>query len=328
MKKILAILISTMLIITFTFPVYANYDDATQIDGWTLAIKRFTANQQGKTPVETATSILKELGMNDSFINLLSVEKKMEIYNSTFIKKSTEYAKITSEGIQIPLSEEKYLQELIVTKNTSTSNIQPFAQGDSWAVPDDGKDSLLVKEMIIFETKNSPKGTFGIILGFSFKNFVIRYRGEDIISLSGEYLIFNRNSFAITEQYVYTQTTSSGTTAHTQTNYYGPNDLEDPNDLLQSNNGISYQFNLPNNIYTLQSSLLYTDATFLITVSSLIAFPNSKTSFNVYGNYFHRKIELFIDPTISINGANVSVSPKLLYDQHQIRTEEPITYTP
>ena len=202
-----------------------------------------------------------------------------------------------------------------------------MAQGDRWEYS--SEDSLFKKMLAVFETKNAPKGTFGILLGYSWKNFAARYRGEDVISISGEHLSFDRDTFSATAHYTYTQTTAQGSTGHSRTDYVNSTNIEDENKLKQDANAIAYQFNLPNNIYTLQAPLIYSTADFLITVSAGIDLPEQVVQFNIYGKYFHQSLWLgsFL-VNIDISGVNVSVSPSLVYKTYSIQTNKKIKYIP
>lgn len=161
------------------------------------------------------------------------------------------------------------------------------------------------------------------------KNFVARYRGEDVISISGEHLVFARNSFGMSMNYTYSQTTSSGITTHHEDYYYDINNLKKDKDLKQESYGISFQFNLPNNIHTTQTSKIYTNADFLMMVSGAIDTPRTEVRFNVYGKYFHQHLGLgSLGVSVNINGASVSVSPKLCYTSYDIQTREQLVFIP
>ncbi len=327
MKKLFSLTMVCLLILGSVFPSYAySAEEKTSIDGWELSVKRFAAKCNGTDDAALAESILSEIGMSETYIAQLPESKKAEIANAVSIRKVTEYAKITEDEKEVPLTEEEYLQTAQEIDLAQSLGVQPYAQGDNWHYS--GSDSLFQKDLYIYETKNAPKGTFGIIVSYSWKNFITRYRGDDVISISGEDLIFDRDSFGISMNYAYTQTTSLGSTAHTKFQYYDMNNVQNPNDLWQESNGISFTFNLPNNIYTLQSSLIYTNADFLVTVSCGVANPDNRTQFNVYANYFHNYLGIALGLSVSINGASVSVSSAALHSRYQIQTGQKITYTP
>lgn len=328
MKKFFSAVMVCLFVLISVFPTYAYSTGAkTDLDGWALSVKRFAAKCNGTDDNTLAESILSEMGMSETHIAQLPESKKLEIANAVSIQKVTEYAKVTEDAIEVPLTEQEYLEVAQEMDAAQFSGIQPYAQGDNW--PFSGEDSLFKKDLYIYETKNAPKGTYGIFVSYSWKNFTARYRGEDVISISGEHLIFDRDSFGISMNYVYTQTTSLGTTGHTQSQYIDMNHLKNPNDLWQESNGISYTFNLPNNIYTVQSSLIYINADFLMMVSCGIDNPNNVTPFNVYGNYFHNYLGVALGLSVSINGASVSVSClTAAYSRYQIQTAHKITYTP
>ncbi len=327
MKRFFSAVMVSLFVLISVFPTYAySAGEKTDLDGWALSAKRFAAKCNGTDDITLAESILSEMGMEETQIAQLPESKKLEIANAVNIQKVTEYAKVTEDAIEVPLTEQEYLQMAQEVDSAQSSGIQPYAQGDSWHFS--GDDSLFKKDLYIYETKNAPRGTFGIVVTYSWKSFVARYRGDEVISVSGENLVFDRDSFGISMQYAYTQTTSLGSTTHIKSQYYDMNNIKNPNDLWQESNGISFTFNLPNNIYTLQSSLIYTNADFLVAVSCGVANPSDITQFNVYGNYFHNYLGIALGLSVSINGASVSVSSTALHSRYQIQTDHKITYTP
>lgn len=330
MKKVFSFVMVCILIMISVFPTYAySTGEKTDLDGWALSAKRFAAKCNGTDDITLAESILSEMGMEETQIAQLPESKKLEIANAVNIQKVTEYAKVTEDAIEVPLTEQEYLQMAQEVDSAQSSGIQPYAQGDSWHFP--GNDSFFKKDLYIYETKNAPKGTYGILAAYSWKNLPLHYHGEDVISISGEHLVFSRSSFGMSINYTYTQTTSLGTTTHHEDYYYDMNNIKKDKYLKQEAYGISFQFNLPNNIYTTQASKIYTNADFLMMVSGAIDTVSSDTEvrFNVYGKYFHQSIGLgSIGVSVNINGASVSVSPKLCYTSYDIQTTRQLVFIP
>lgn len=328
MKKLFSLTMVCLLLLGSVFPSYAySVGEKTSIDGWELSAKRFAAKCNGTDYVALAESILSELGMSEIYIAQLPESKKIEIANAVSIQKVTDYAKVTEDAVEVPLTEQAYLQAEQEIDAAQSSGIQLYAQGDSWHEP--GNDSLFKKDLYIYETKNAPKGTYGIIVSYSWKNLPLHYHGEDIISVSGEHLVFARNSFGMSMNYTYTQTISANITTHHEDYYYDMNNLKKEGCLKQEAYGISFQFNLPNNIYSIQASRVYTNADFLMMVSGAIDTPRTEVRFNVYGKYFHQHLGLgSLGVSVNINGASVSVSPKLCYTPYDIQTREQLVFIP
>ena len=106
-------------------------------------------------------------------------------------------------------------------------------------------------------------------------------------------------------------------------------DSTNSNKITQDHNAIACRYNLPNNLTSPSSSLVYSNANFIITCSATVNNPGLKTYFNVYCNYFHQKIGLgSINVSINFNGPSVSVSPSYRYSKYQIATANQIIYNP
>lgn len=187
---------------------------------------------------------------------------------------------------------------------------------------------MLKKTLTIVETKNVPKGTFGIIAGYEWVNFAAMYRGEDILSLSSEVLVFDKSSFSLAVQYTKELIENSVQKTETVLEEYNQGNIKN-NKLKLSENAISVQYNLKNNILGSTFSVVYTQAAFLMVCRGRVSQYNVECVFNVYANCFHQKVGLgSVGVSVSFNGASVSVSPKLIYTQCQICNGSPINYRP
>ena len=179
-------------------------------------------------------------------------------------------------------------------KNTE-NNIQK-AQTPPEAYEYIEEDGTFHKQLYVIRTKNAPQGTYGIITAYQWKT-MSTWRGTDILSVSGENLIFDKSSFRIAVEYIINHITNFDSYVEYGGGYYTPSDLENPNDLQGFKNAIAFKYNLP--------------------------------VFNVYSNYFHQKLGIgSLGVSISATGASVSVSPKTFYKMYQIMTSKPIEYNP
>ena len=327
MKKLVILLAVISLCVGFTIPTYAISSNTKQLDGYELSLTRFSAKIKNKSDEEIGKDILRKLGMSEDNINSMPKEKLEEVCNAKSIRNETEYGKINQNGETLNISEEQYKNEIQNIDLQSANNIQPLSAGDSWSAS--GEDKLFSKTLFIVETKNAPAGTFGIISSFEWKNFTGHYKGEEIFSLSGEGLVFDRSSFLMHTQFVYQQTTSQGISNGTKYEDLTSDNISDYNDLQGEGFAISFHYNLPNNLYSPWSSLIYSNAGFLFMCSARLQQYDQANTFNVYANYFHQTVGFgSLGVSVNVNGASVSVSPSLLYSKYQIMTDHPINYEP
>lgn len=315
------------LFIGFTIPSYAHSGTLKELNGYELSITRFSAKLANKSDEETGKDILRKLGMCEEDINGIPKDRLEDICNSKSIRNETEYGKIDKDGNAIILSKEQFEDAEQASEISEGNNIQPFSAGDSWQ--NEGQDSLFIKGLFIYETKNAPPGTFGIMAAFQWKNFLGQYRGEDIFSLSGEGLVFDRSSFLMHTTIPYTLTTRSDIIYDIREEDFTADNISDQKDLQGNQYAISFNYNLPNNLYTPFSSLVYTEAKFLMMCSARLQQSDQRNTFNVYANCFHQSIGLgSVGVSVNVSGASVSVSPAWFYSKYQIMTSSPITYQP
>lgn len=335
MKKFLSIVLCFVCILSFTFPVSAFSSDDNVLNGVELDAMRLSASILGKSEIEIANEILYEMGIDEGFIENIPDYKKSEIANASSILRETEYSKVDSTGTEIALNEEAFNNEIsLINESLDNLNYEENLVSPMAEVPDnglhlEGEDEYLIKNMYIYETKNAPTGTYGIFVTYEWINYMSRWHGEDVIGIAGEGLTFAESSFCFLGQYGYKQHIGSTVEYGTEGVYADYDSLEDENDLLGKDNGITYQFNLKNNIHSLISPLYYTEASFMMIVSSRINDWALPKTFNIFSSYFHQYVGLgSVGVSVNITGASISVSPTLCYTECQIATEQQIDYYP
>ena len=80
MKKVLSVVLVLLLLISFACPVFALPSaDENTISGVELSIKRTKSKILGQSKTELANEILAELGLEDSLIEKLAEERKIEV---------------------------------------------------------------------------------------------------------------------------------------------------------------------------------------------------------------------------------------------------------
>ncbi len=331
MKKFLSVVLCFVCILSFAFPVSAFSFDDSVLNGVELSAIRLSASILHKTKFEIADEILLAIGLGEEFIETIPDSKKMEIANSVSVQFKTEYSKINSLGVEIKLTEDEFNNELnLINKNSKVGDLSfSHYQRAENPLHYDDEDDYLIKNIYIFETKNAPKGTYAIMVTYDWKNYSTRWHGEDVIGISGEEISFDRSSFYFYGSYAYSQTTSIGTNVGQDYIEVDSTSLDDSNDLKIKDNGITYQFNLKNNIWSPVAPLIYTQARFIMMASSRVIDWTSPKTFNIFSSYFHQHIGLgSVGVSVNINGADISVSPQLVYTECQISTEHQINYVP
>lgn len=187
--------------------------------------------------------------------------------------------------------------------------------------------------MWIYKTLNAPSGTYGIIGTYIWKR-TPAWTGLDVLSVSGDELTFNRSSFYAVVMYDYNDI--MGSKDESIIEEYTASTLNDANDLLLFNNAIAFKYDLPNNYsYKLGVAIgvphpvVVENLQFMVIVSSRLQDPTRLNSFNVRFNYFHQKLGIgALGVSVSSVGIDVSISPELCYDMHQIQTPSQIEYKP
>lgn len=171
---------------------------------------------------------------------------------------------------------------------------------------------------------NAPSGTYGIMASFEWKNFTLTFRGTDVISLSGESLVFEKSSFGMAVSLGAIELSSGQVTSKTFDKYIDHNS----NNIWHSQNAIACKYKLPHNIAIGNYVLTYNKADFLIMCRARVSNPTIMTTFNVYSDYFHQKLLFVGSLSISSTGTGISVSPAKYFVGKQISTTTEITYNP
>ncbi len=261
-------------------------------------------------------------------IESLPEEKKLEIADACEIHRVDEYGIAYSDGSVLPISKAAFdcYGSEFAENNLQKASTSP----ESYEYIEE--DGTFHKQLFVIKTKNAPSGTYGIITAYQWKS-MSGWRGTDVLSVSGENLVFDESSFGILVQYVVNHITTFDAYSETKDDYYTMSNLQNKNDLKGFANAITFKYNLPNdiNLNTDVSTYMvnYLDLSFMFMVSAHISHPDLRTVFNVYSNYFHQKIGIgSLGVSISATGASVSVSPKTFYKMYQIMTSKPIEYNP
>lgn len=322
MKKVFMIMISVVLIISMCIPSYAvSTSNKNEVSGFELEIVKGIAKLQKKSVNEQAKAILEKAGMSQKMIEMIPESELSEISDCVSVRLQDEYYLVDENEDFELISYDDYLN-----KKEALKNVNPCSQGDSYNYS--STDSLLKKTLTIVETKNAPKGTFGVIAGYEWLNFVLKYRGEDVLSFSSEALVFDKSTFSLSVQYQTETTGYDAPVVGTEFEEYDVSNIKN-NKLKLSENAIAMQYNLKNNLPGVTASTFYTEAAFLMVCRGRVSQYNVECVFNVYANYFHQKVGLgSAGVSVSFKGASVSVSPKMFYTQCQICNSSPITYRP
>lgn len=335
-KRLFAAALVLVLLINLACPVSAaSFSRENGMSAIELSVKRFNAKIKDKSKAELADEILSELGMSEKFIKSISADKKEEISSSIEIFTKEEFIKCNENGEEIFLSKNEYdnYEEI---NNQNNSNASTCGSIDVGGKDDDGKDSLFKRTLYIFKPIDSSiKGRY-IILGiYEYKKMPF-WRGTDVISVSGEDLVFARKDFSASVFYDEETVVNGKTEQREVSEEYNMNTLKDANDLQGFPNAIAFKYDLPNNVIvpTFDGTgggrkNTYSNLSFLVITTANVNKPTIAIKFNIYFNYFHQTVGFgSLGVSISASGASVSVSPKLCYDMHQIMLDDLITYQP
>ncbi|MBR0541327.1 MAG: hypothetical protein IJK26_03865 [Clostridia bacterium] len=316
MLSILLVIILSVNLISFDICATSN-DYYKKVNNNALSLIRLNSKLLNETKEKTVERILKTVDMPSSQIDLIPTDKYEDISNATSVEKYIEYVKISENDEETRISKNEFEKAVSKIDNSKSSN-EVYSGSET--------DSYFIKTLYIYKTLHADPGTYGIMSTFDWKNFTGTYRGKDILSLSGECLVFKKSSFSLAVQFTTAQLFNGTLTSGTETYYIDEN--SNSGDIIQSENSIACKYTLPANIPGVTYSYTYTDAIFLITCSARVQYFTLPCSFNVYSNYFHQRIFLTGSLSISITGANVSVSPNLSYWNKQITTTSQIVYEP
>ncbi len=325
MKKLISVLLSILLILSVFVVNASAYSaiDGNTLDNYGISIVKLKAKALDYSKEETAKAILNKAGMSANEFKMLNANKYDEVIDSFSITKSSEYCKLSQDGTETHLTEKQF--ENALKEINSLNNIASTNSVESYAYS--GTDSYFIKNLYVVKTKNAAKGTYGIIATYEWKNFgIVFHRLLDVISLSGENLVFDASSFSLS---VYKKSTENldGKVTYNETNeYYNFSNYSSK--ITPEDFAIACKYQLPLNIINAKYSLTYTDLSFLMTCSSRTLNHELATNFNVYSNYFHQAVVPVSSISISIEGASVSVNPSYTYRRYQITSSSPITYIP
>lgn len=328
MKKVLAVILVLLLLISFACPVSAqSFSDENEMSAVELSIKRLNARIKGKSKIELADEILSDLGMSERFIKNVPSERKEELALTTNIYKVTEYIRVNKDGKEILISKNEYDN---APKDNDFNNLNRSPATEEWLVEDDGLDSLFIRTLLIYKDDKYVPGKYAIFGVYEYKHMPF-WRGTDVLSISGDHLIFERSSFVASA--VYTET-SNDTGSRVIIEDYDVNTIKKATDIELFLNAIAFKYDLPNNyIYNTPEGsgtvTTYSDLSVSVFVTAVVDDSTTQRRFSVFFNYFHQKVGLGdFCVSVDVEGISVSVSPKLCYEKHQIATPNHIEYNP
>lgn len=200
---------------------------------------------------------------------------------------------------------------------------------------DDGKDPVFRRNLYIFKPVGDVKGEYIVLGVYEYKSMPF-WRGTDVISVSGEDLVFSRNSFSASVFYDMETTVNGKSEKEEVDEYYDMNSIKNANDLKCMNNAIAFKYNLPNDTVAPSfdgtgggTTTRCSNLSFMVLVTANINKPDQTIEFNIYFNYFHQKVGIgSFGVSISSSGASVSVSPSFSYENHSICLDDELIYKP
>lgn len=327
MKKNISIILTMSLLLCLTvFNASAgSLSEKNTLNNYEISIIKAQGKIFKKSTAEIAESILSKAGMGEKNIAMLTEEQLADIADCTQITKTTEYCKYSeADEKEYKLTKKEFNDGLAAVKQEEESYIKSGGNEIHYS----STDNYFIKNLYIYKTLNAPSGTYGIMASFEWKNFTLTFRGTDVISLSGENLVFEKNSFGLAVNLRAVEVISNSITSTTNIKEFPEfKDYKD-NNVWHSQNAIAYKYKLPKNLPGTNYSLTYTSADFLIMCRARVSNPTIMTTFNVFAEYHHQKITFLGSLSITANGMGVSVSPKIFFKNFQITTDDAIVYYP
>lgn len=326
MKKLVSILCVTMLLIMSVFPVSAANDgNEKTMTGTELSIKRISGEFAEKTEDEIAKDILRELGMPENLVEGVNEEYLDMVYNAKSISANDQYGKVNSEGEVTLLSNAEFEEENDMRNDNDFGVSTLSLEGET---TDEQTDSLFNKCIYVIETKNAPAGTMGLISTFAWIDEPF-YRCWDVIAISGTNLEFDEESTFLAvvydeqiEDLYLSETTVTGILEE-----YDYSDLSLEENILYSGSFVGAKFDMPMDAYTPTMLWMYNNIGVILMVSTVITHPQQVTNFTVTGWYFHQKVGVEWDVSLSGDALSLNISPNVFYDDpHQIQVTP--KYTP
>lgn len=327
MKKFVCFILVVLLLVVSIFPVSAANDgDEKTLTGMEMSIKRIGADLTGKTEEEMAKDVLRELGMPENLIKGVSEEDLAMVYNAKNISANDQYGKVNSEGEIIPLSYEDAMREKEereeIESGISTLSLDLDTNGEAY------EDSLFFKILIVVETRNAPAGTVGIVCGFNWLDEPF-YRCWDVIAVNGVNIIIDVEETELT--IVYTEQIEdlnfSTTTVNNIEKSFDFWELDEEGYALYNGNFIGAKFDMPEDLYLPTMLWMYNDIGVIMSTRAMVTNPQLITNISATGWYFHQKMGIEWDVSLSEDAVSLNISPSIFYDDpHQIQVET--TYSP
>lgn len=323
MRKCLSIFCSIIIIVFSTIPVSAiNDGDDMCFTKMELNLKRFRDKICGVDNVDTATSILLELGLTEEIAKGISEDYLKTIYNAKCIELSVEHEKIDANGNTSSLSEEEYEIELSDMKNDGVSTLSLGGE-----IEETRSDSLFNKYICVIEPNNSPKGIVSVLCSFQWIGRPV-YRGWDVVAVSASHFEIDEEAVFLSvyyqEEFIQLQTSYT----ETEDIYlnYDFNDLDDGKHIKYAENFIAAEFDMPVDVYTSQTNLFHNNITAILGIEIHDRTIDKDEDFTVTGWYFHQKMLWTLGFGIDSEGASISITPEIKYnDPSQIQIS-PIYY--
>lgn len=141
--------------------------------------------------------------------------------------------------------------------------------------------------MYVYKLGDKQKDKYGVINVFKWKNMRFAYRGKDQISLYGDALSANNNSFNLITSFKETQKVLWKTQSQKDiVNKYSFDDLK-KQELISSAENMSVLCDLPNDINLLLYSKRYSLPKILIMGEFIMKNPDIESNFLVHSEYTH-----------------------------------------
>ena len=318
MKKFISMICTLVVLFVSVVPVSASNGDDYTVTSTELVAKRIVAELTGKDEKEIAKDILRDLGMSERIVNLVTDEFLEKVYLAQKISLEKEYGKFTEDEIVSFASEEEYLMD--VDASAGDGIMTRSLTGET---EDSYSDEYFLKSIYAIETSGAETGTIFVMCGFEWLEEPL-FRCKDVIAISGTNVVFDEKETSLSVGYTQTVTNvgSGSITAEDYIDYYDFDDLNLESNILFSGSYVAAACNLPNDVPGVTLSVNNTNLALLLMTSCMVSeiAANQTLNLSFTGWYFHQVIGWDTSINISMSEASLSISPSAMYrDPNQIQ---------
>lgn len=300
-KKVIAILITVILLLLSLTSSLSALDTSVAADAEVamnplqMSVFKLSARRKGMDTYETARAVLRQVGYPESIIEVMPEDKLLSVADSRRIETKEEYVCISPDGESTVSSKAQYemeqntsegISELASTSSTPTEN--SWAKLQTWVMQ-----------------SNSDRTSYAYSATCTWLTTPF-WRMNDYIAVGVTQGAVDPNSTL--SVFTYTRTDFAN---ETSTDAYETKSGQ--NEITILGTTANTFFNLPNDAVAGNSDGTVSGVTFrnfvmMIWMNGIMTDASFTVPMNVFSAYFHQKIVVNKDITVSISGSGVGIS--------------------